>query len=69
MDWQPIESAPLNTPVLVFGMAVGEVGGSLGKTIAVASSDNRVYWECQPTDCYSVSMEATHWHPLPASPG
>lgn len=68
MEWQPIETAPLNTPVLLYGMLEGEIAGLMGVEAAVGRSGNGKYWTVDGTDYYSVTVNATHWMPLPPPP-
>lgn len=58
--WQPIESAPDKTPLLVFD----------GKIICAAERDG-VWWLCFGAtgwECENVFDDPTHWMPLPTPP-
>jgi hypothetical protein len=69
--WQPIETAPRDgTRVLLWGACSGDVGGQLTGPVAVTGcfSDYAQAFEADPTDYYTVAVEATHWMPLPAPP-
>lgn len=61
MSWQPIETAPLDTPVIVFDApAVGE---------ARHIEDHGWYWAGNdPTDVWGGQIYPTHWMPLPEPP-
>lgn len=69
-QWEPIETAPINTPVLVF--KVFESG-----EIQIAKAINRQYEDLEPwqkgwntCDCkYALGVaKPTHWQPLPEAP-
>lgn len=68
MAWQPIETAPTNKSILLWGKLDGEVSGLMGVEIVVGSSQNGFYWTVDGTDYYSVTVDATHWMPLPPPP-
>ena len=68
-EWRPIETAPKNTPVLVYGKWDGEIGNWRGfpPEHGVASYEfNR--WDAVISGGYSVTCEPTNWLPLPPPP-
>jgi hypothetical protein len=67
-EWQPIETAPKDgRPILGFGICDGEVSGR-GVEPAAAVVEWCGSWTVGATDYYGVTMEATHWMPLPDPP-
>jgi hypothetical protein len=60
--WQPIETAPPNTTVLLFEP---EVEGRAGSIITGMA---RWGWSTDTVSNWSENSWATHWMPLPASP-
>lgn len=67
-EWQPIESAPVMTPILVceVGRATAMAVGHLWE---VSSGGNR-YFQVSGIEAYDVVdvIEPTHWKPLPQPP-
>lgn len=61
-DWQPSDTAPDDTEVLVYGAWI-KGGGVKGVTIAVLSWAGGV-WFCEGDHM----GEITHWMPLPEPP-
>ena len=61
-DWQPIDTAPDDTEVLVYGAWI-EGGSFKGVTMAVLSYDGNI-WFCEGDHM----EEITHWMPLPEPP-
>jgi hypothetical protein len=61
MEWQPIETAPLDHPLMVAeGQAVGE---------AHHCGRDGWYWAGNdPTDSWGGQIYPTHWMPLPTPP-
>lgn len=72
--WLPIETAPRDgTPMLVWGIREGEVTGRYDEPeAAVVCCDAPHYrgnvFSVTATDAYSVTIEATHWAPIPPPP-
>lgn len=66
--WQPIETAPRDTQVLVYGRSTGEISGDFGVGITVATSVNGSYWTECGGDYYTVAVDATHWRAMPDPP-
>lgn len=69
MQWQPIETAPRDgTRVLLYGDIVGPMKGDRWPDrMEVASLDDEdagCHWPLQ----YWLSMDPTHWMPLPDPP-
>jgi hypothetical protein len=71
MDWQPIETAPKDAPVLLFGMTNPDERMVRFKKPVVFSG----YWESlDEAWCAHGShwdgpfFQPTHWMPLPAPP-
>jgi hypothetical protein len=70
MEWQPIGTAPKDgTPILVWGKCTGEIRGEYRYQSAVVAewSDLGEEWQMD-TDTYGVSVDATHWMPIPEPP-
>ena len=61
-DWQPIDTAPDDTEILVYGAWI-EGGSFKGITIATRSWIDDV-WDCEG----DYMGEMTHWMPLPEPP-
>lgn len=61
MEWQPIETAPHNWPLLLFFLRLGEETGVYG--IGNRSPDG--LWQYGDI---AYSAAPTHWMPLPAPP-
>lgn len=63
-EWQPIETAPKDTEVLICGLAYGKPYS------AVAKLEDGIWMLFDPLDdSYSAeSYGHTHWMPLPAPP-
>lgn len=74
MTWQPIDTAPKNEPVLVYGLWAGEINGQDKEPgIYIAKFNGRsdyegYWWSCQDTDAYAAWVKPTHWQPLPEPP-
>lgn len=74
MTWQPIESAPKDQTILVFGTWAGEINGTdnkLGIYVArwARSTDYFGYdWSVTGTDAYAAWVKPSHWMPLPEAP-
>ena len=69
--WQPIETVPdCVLRALVWGRCCGEISGEFEDDSAVVADrvSARSSWFVESTDAYAVSIEATHWQPLPAPP-
>lgn len=58
--WLPIETAPMDTPVLV--------GPSKRMGICVATKTKRDGWQIETTSDWWSIYTPTHWMPLPAPP-
>lgn len=74
-DWLPIESAPRDEPVLVYGLWAGEVSGQWDKPVMMPASyagpggDFPGFdWVCEGTSGYAAWMKPSHWMPLPDPP-
>ena len=72
-EWQPIETAPLNTHVLIYGGNFKcELYGKKDITTPIIKgiTGNRSCWEISDVcDTYSFWVEnPTHWMPLPDVP-
>lgn len=74
MRWRPIETAPKDRPLLVYGQWAGEIAGvDVEPKWAVAFYTGRgdyegFHWACANTDAYAAWMKPTHWMPLPRAP-
>lgn len=66
MTWQPIETAPKDTPILVWGKAIGWRGVCFG----YAHSDYNGHKHVVTLDgkCGYPTPYATHWTSLPKPP-
>jgi len=78
-EWQPIETAPRDRPILGFGQKwQGEIYGVFdGPTFDIieggprADTDwekNGEWWLCTTGDAYACWLLPTHWQPLPDPP-
>jgi hypothetical protein len=69
-EWQPIETAPLNQRVLLFGPVTSELHDEPGAPMVCTGYRMRPGNACfaDPVEYYSVNIEASHWMPLPAPP-
>lgn len=73
-DWQPIESAPKDRSLMLYGSLAGEINGVYaGEYICIGEwtgrSDYVGYdWSCDNTDAYAVWCKPTYWMPLPHRP-
>ena len=62
MEWQPIESAPIDTPILVW---TKESFRDNGKLVHVCVEE----WDGKKLSCeFIMDYKATHWMPLPEAP-
>ena len=66
--WQPIETAPKDTLVLLYGEPCGEIFGRFREPTIVVGANRYDYWAVDATDYYQVTVEPTHWMPLPNPP-
>jgi len=72
--WQPIETAPREGGVLLYGQLAGETTGKTGRAFICIGRFDGVGdyagfdWGCDNTDGYAVWCAATHWMPLPPAP-
>lgn len=69
-DWQPIETAPTNTSVLVFVPRAEHYGPGIYRAILVDMGTGRRW---MTTGCHvgrdlGPDSQPTHWMPLPAPP-
>lgn len=76
MKWQPIETAPLETLLLLYGKwgwtkdittYEGVVVG-FGRTNEWDEEDTEILWETHTENPYSDEGIPTHWMPLPEEP-
>lgn len=73
-EWQPIETAPRDEIVLLYGLTAGEISGvSDEPAICIGSRTGKgnypgFEWACEGTDAYAVWAKPTHWMPLPGPP-
>lgn len=69
MTWQPIETAPSGTPVLLYGVTFGELGGVAGPLAVVGERQaGSALWLVVSTEHYSVAVQPTHWMRVPPPP-
>lgn len=66
-EWQPIETVPLDTPVLLYAKEV-----FAGQVVYIPWDKSRsiyaVGYDGPEFDCDYVYGDLTHWMPLPESP-
>jgi hypothetical protein len=73
-DWQSIDLAPKDKPVLVYGLWAGEINGpDTEPGVYIAKFSGRsdyegFWWTCNATDAYAAWVKPTHWMPLPQPP-
>ena len=78
-EWQPIETAPKDKPILGYGIWQGEIFGVVSEPaidIIQGGPGQRTYhcvgeegwWECLTGDAYACWLKPTHWQPLPEPP-
>lgn len=64
MEWQTIETAPMQTDVLVaFSTIVGEA-----RCLATNSGPQWFWANTDPSDHWANAIYPTHWQPLPPPP-
>jgi hypothetical protein len=76
MEWQPIETAPLDTPILLFGLwgwnePEGKPHALIGKgylDVDYLEDVKVTLWESMTNNPYSDVGNPTHWMPLPLPP-
>lgn len=61
-DWQPIDTAPTKTEVLVY---VPARNGRDSQTVVASSGESGKYWHSIPG---AWGLTPTHWMPLPEPP-
>lgn len=67
--WQPIETAPNDLVIMVYGKWVGEIGDWSTEPPSIGVAINSYgEWSSVHSDYYSVNCVATHWRPLPPPP-
>ena len=67
--WREIEEAEKDgTEYLVYGEPDGEIHGPFGEKMATVASSSGGAWSVTATDAYSVTVNATHFMPLPNPP-
>jgi hypothetical protein len=60
-EWQPIETAPRDTPVLIY-----QSGVDMAVAVGSITPRNTLVWF---DPCYDVvTFQPTHWMPLPNGP-
>lgn len=76
MEWQPIETAPKDTPVLIYDgsmICAASWDWLFSETSPhiVAGKPNSKYWTCVGAsgwECENDFEEPTYWMPLPPKP-
>lgn len=69
MDWQPIETAPKDQSILVYGVWQSELGGSTDEPCIWMAWFSYDMWHVEGTDYYACYViNPTHWMPLPQPP-
>ena len=75
LAWQPIETAPLDTPILLYGWwGWNEPADCQTTQIGISrlnewdADDVVVYWESITCNPYKDEGKPTHWMPLPVAP-
>jgi hypothetical protein len=71
MEWQPIETVPLNTPILVTGGLMEDelTNEPWEYGVAIVDTGSRKHFSVVHACYYSVWVNSpTHWAPLPAPP-
>lgn len=80
MDWQPIETAPRDRPILVYGCEESGNIAEFGQRVAVAEfyEDMELFSGSRPLFVYAPSHDKndgpsrvitpSHWMPLPEPP-
>jgi hypothetical protein len=75
LAWQPIETAPLDIPILLYGWwgwndpadcQTTQIG--IGRLNEWDEDDVMVYWESITCNPYKDEGKPTHWMPLPETP-
>lgn len=71
MKWQPIETAPIDKPVIVAVKPTGWVGWCMA--VAFRDSENELAWTMDDGHSYFPCLRRelanpTHWMPLPMPP-
>lgn len=75
-DWQPIETAPKDQMIEVFGQWAGEISGQDSEEpdiyIVTGECERPDYpgftWLVHGTDAYAAWVKATHWRALRPAP-
>lgn len=67
-SWQPINTAPLETPVLLWWRPVGENKFAEACVIGTVSVHMAGEWWNGQTGTYQDLWHVTHWTPLPDGP-
>ena len=70
MIWQPIETAPYNTAVLVYVPNWEHYGAGVYRAIRV-NMGSGIRWHSSAWACgrdFGSDVQPTHWMPLPAAP-
>lgn len=67
-DWQPIETAPRNTPVLVFSPDASEPKVLLAHCLDFGDGDGAEWYDVWQETGYPIDADPSHWQPLPEPP-